>query len=69
MVPLVTKIAGGVQAALEHWWPGLALAPDLDAVPALAADRAALWAQITATDFLTVNEKREMLGFGPREAA
>ena len=64
IVPLVEKIAGGVAAGLDAWWPGISLKADLDAVPALATDRAALWAQVTAADFLSVAEKRAMLGFG-----
>jgi HK97 family phage portal protein len=64
IVPLLGKIADGVAAGLRAWWPGLSLMPDLDQVPALAGDRAALWAQVTAADFLSVEEKREMLGFG-----
>ena len=65
IVPLVQKILGGAGEALRAWWPGLTLAPDLDAVPALAVDRAALWAQATAADFLTVAEKRELVGYAP----
>jgi HK97 family phage portal protein len=64
IVPLAGKIVSGLAAALGAWWPGLGLAVDLDAVPALAADRAALWAQVTAADFLSIDEKRAMLGFG-----
>jgi phage portal protein BeeE len=43
------------------------LAVDLDSVPALASDRAALWEQVTRAPFLTVNEKRAMTGFAPVE--
>jgi HK97 family phage portal protein len=64
IVPLMQKIADGMAAGLRAWWPDLTLVPDLDAVPALASDRAALWAQVTAADFLSVDEKRAMLGFG-----
>ncbi len=69
IVPLVRKIADGVAHGLRAWWPGLSLALDLDAVPALASDRQALWTQVSAADFLTIDEKRAMLGFGPRAAA
>jgi HK97 family phage portal protein len=64
VVPLARKIVDGLAAALRAWWPELRLALDLDAVPALASDRAALWAQVTAADFLSTAEKRAMLGFG-----
>ena len=60
VVPLATKIAQAVGAGL-----GAVLRLDLDQVPALAADRERLWAQVAGADFLTRDEKREMLGFGP----
>ncbi|WP_174274119.1 phage portal protein [Sphingomonas bacterium] len=63
IVPLVQKIIGGLVEALRAWWPALEIKPDLDQIPALVSDRAGLWAQVTAADFLTVAEKREMLGF------
>jgi len=66
IVPLAGKIAGGIAAGLGVWWPELALKLDLDGVPALASDRQALWAQVAGADFLSVDEKRQMLGFGPR---
>jgi phage portal protein BeeE len=37
----------------------------MDRVTALHEEREALWRAVTAADFLTVEEKREMLGFGP----
>jgi hypothetical protein len=66
IVPLAGKIAGGIAAALNAWWPDLVLKLDLDGVPALASDRQALWAQVAGADFLSVDEKRAMLGFGPQ---
>jgi HK97 family phage portal protein len=66
VVPLAGRIVSGLQAGLQAWWPELALKLDLDAVPALATDRQMLWAQVAAADFLTVDEKREMLGFPAR---
>jgi phage portal protein BeeE len=38
------------------------LKPDLDQVPALAAERDQLWARVGASDFLSVAEKRMLLG-------
>lgn len=38
---------------------------DLDKIHALTARRDILWQRISAADFLTVNEKRELLGFPP----
>jgi HK97 family phage portal protein len=64
VLPLAERILGAVAAALQAWWPGLSLKVDVDQVTALAEDRERLWSQVTAADFLTRGEKREMLGFG-----
>jgi len=63
VLPLAGKIMGGLEAALRGWWPELRLAIDLDAIPALAADREALWTQVKGADFLSDDEKRAMVGF------
>ncbi len=67
ILPLANKIVAALADALGAWWPDLALAIDLDSIPALASDRAALWAQLADADFLSDDEKRQMLGFAPRE--
>jgi HK97 family phage portal protein len=69
VLPLTGRILDGVARGLSAWWPGLRLSVDLDAVPALAVDRERLWAAVTAADFLSADEKREMLGFEPRKEA
>jgi HK97 family phage portal protein len=69
VVPLAGRIVTGLVAGLRAWWPDLALKLDLDGVPALAMDRQALWAQVSGADFLSVDEKRQMLGFGPARAS
>ena len=38
------------------------LHPDLDQVPALAAERDAQWSRVAGADFLTPAEKRDLLG-------
>jgi phage portal protein BeeE len=40
---------------------------DWDSVHALASHRENLWSKISNADFLSVNEKREILGFKPVE--
>ena len=57
-----------MSAALGAWWPGLRLAVDVDQISALSEDRERLWRQLKGADFLSDEEKREMLGFGPRAA-
>lgn len=39
---------------------------DLDSIPALIAKREKLWEKISSADFLSVDEKREILGFPKR---
>jgi len=65
ILPMLERILGGLSGALAAWWPGCKLAVDVDAVTALAEDRERLWAQVSGADFLSDDEKREMLGFGP----
>ncbi len=40
---------------------------DSDSIPALAIRRESLWSKIQNSDFLTTNEKRAALGYGPTE--
>ena len=65
VLPLAEKMLGAISAALAAWRPGTRLAVDVDQISALAEDRERLWRQVSAADFLTEDEKREMLGFGP----
>lgn len=69
VLPLATKLV----AAFNHWLApmfgeaGLRLDVDHDAVVALAGRRDAIWEKLGKADFLTVNEKRAALGYGPVE--
>jgi len=63
IVPLVQKTARGLEGWLRPYFgEGLSLVPDLDCVPALSEERAALWARLSAANFLTDNERRQMAG-------
>lgn len=62
VLPLAGKILGGIAQGLGAWWPDAALSIALDKVPALSEDREKLWAQVSAADFLSPDEKRAMLG-------
>ncbi len=68
----VLPLAARVTAAVSSWLSvftgeAVEIRPDLDQVPALAAERDAAWARIAAADFLTVAEKRVALGLPPLE--
>jgi len=69
----VLPLAARVTARVAEWMSGfvgeaLELKPDLDQVPALAAERDAQWSRVSAADFLTKREKRVMLGLPVDEA-
>ncbi|MBD11759.1 phage portal protein [uncultured Roseovarius sp.] len=63
VLPLAMRVTATVAAWLGRMSGAvLDLAPDLDQVPALAAERDAQWARVSAADFLTEAEKRRLLG-------
>ncbi|WP_221795020.1 phage portal protein [Aquisediminimonas sediminicola] len=68
ILPLLSKITGTIERGLKGYWPEGRLLVDTDMIPALSEDRERLWAQVTAADFLTDREKREMLGFAAQVA-
>ncbi|WP_219894675.1 phage portal protein [Aquisediminimonas profunda] len=65
ILPLAGKILDALAEGLSPWFAGLKLSVDLDQVPALSEDRERLWAQVNGADFVTVNEKRAMVGLEP----
>ena len=63
VLPLVTKVAASVSAWLGRFaGEDVVLRPDLDQVPALAAERDQQWARVAGASFLTDAEKRALLG-------
>ena len=62
LLPLAGRILDGLLHGLSPWFADGSLKVDLDRVPALAEDRQALWAQVSAADFLSPEEKRALLG-------
>ena len=68
ILPLAGKMLDAIAEGLRPWFAGLKLSVDLDRVPALSEERERLWQQLTAADFMTVNEKRAMIGLEPVEA-
>lgn len=65
LLPLAAKILTALQEGLAPWFPEARLTVDLDRISALAEDRERLWAQLSAADFLSADEKRELLGITP----
>ncbi|MEO1649069.1 MAG: phage portal protein [Pseudomonadota bacterium] len=68
LLPLTAKLLAALQEGLSPWFSDAGLSVDLDRVPALSEDRERLWKQVSDADFLTRNEKRQLLGFAPDTA-
>lgn len=63
----VLPLAAKVMADISHWLAGFTgeaveVKVDLDQIPALAAERDQQWARVGAADFLSMAEKRRLLG-------
>lgn len=66
VLPLVERTAAAMAAWLAPvFGDALVLAADTDQVPALAAEREALWSRLNAAAFLTAAEKRAAAGYSP----
>ena len=68
----VLPLAARIGTSLAQWLApqfgdGIRVAIDTDRIDALAADRAALWERVSDAAFLTLNEKREAVGYAPVE--
>jgi HK97 family phage portal protein len=67
VVPLACRLL----ASLTNWLSpaygeGLRIEPDLDQVQALSAERESLWRRVNEASFLSDDEKRAAVGYGPR---
>ena len=68
VLPLVNRTAGSLSNWLDDsYGEGLVLRPDINNIDALSIERDSRWQRISKADFLTVNEKREALGYGPMD--
>lgn len=64
----VVPLLGRLLSSWNNWLAeplGLEIEPDLDQVPAIIEKRQVLWQMLQASDALTVNEKREAMGYEP----
>jgi HK97 family phage portal protein len=69
LLPLVRRTYDAISHWLQPLFPEtIRIAPDLDQIEVLAEERAALWARVSAAEFLTEQEKREAVGYGARIA-
>ena len=69
VLPLVSRIVEALSGWLSHWWADAVVAIDKDEIPALSHDREILWAQVSAADFLSGEEKRRLLGIDAEDFA
>jgi hypothetical protein len=68
ILPLATRTAKALSQWLSPAYGApLELRPDLDAIEALTPEREALWSRVEKATFLTQNEKRAAVGYGPLE--
>jgi HK97 family phage portal protein len=70
IIPLVGRTARAVSVWLSAFSDEpMSVTPDLDAVPALALERSALWDRLEKASFLDLDERRALAGLPPQEAA
>jgi HK97 family phage portal protein len=68
VLPLASRIGNSFAQWLSpQFGDGIRIVVDTDRIDALAADRAALWERVSNAAFLTLNEKREAVGYAPIE--
>jgi HK97 family phage portal protein len=69
VLPLANRLAASLSGWLAPMYGGeLKFLVNADGVDALSADRAAMWSRINTADFLSEDEKREAVGYQPRQS-
>jgi HK97 family phage portal protein len=63
ILPMAGRILDALGGMLSDWLGDVTLTVDTDQISEIADDRATLWTQVGAAEFLTEGEKRTMLGF------
>jgi HK97 family phage portal protein len=63
ILPTAGRMLDALSDMLSGWMGPVRLAVDTDQISELAEDRARLWEQVGAAEFLSEREKRELLGF------
>jgi HK97 family phage portal protein len=68
VLPLASRVGASIaQWLAPQFGDGIRVMIDTDRIDALSADRAALWDRVSNAAFLTLNEKRDAVGYGPVE--
>jgi HK97 family phage portal protein len=68
VLPLASRLGNSFAQWLSpQFGESVRIVVDADRIDALAADRAALWERVSNAAFLTLNEKREAVGYAPVE--
>jgi HK97 family phage portal protein len=66
VLPLAARTGNAIAQWLSpQFGDSIRIVIDSDRIDALAADRSALWERVSNAAFLTLNEKREAVGYGP----
>lgn len=63
VLPLLDRGCDALTNFFRPTWPGIKLWYDIDQIEALQVEREAAWTRANAAQFLTVDEKREMVGY------
>jgi HK97 family phage portal protein len=66
IIPLLDKISDALSNWLSYWYKEeLIIDFDRNSISALTQKRENIWGKISAADFMTINEKRALVGLGP----
>ena len=66
IIPLLDKLSDSFSNWLSYWYgEELFIDFDRDSISCLTEKRENLWAKIADANFMTINEKRALVGFGP----
>jgi phage portal protein BeeE len=65
VIPMAQSLADALNQWLSPYFGGALLTFDADQVPAMRQKRAELWDMAEKSTITTVNERREMVGYGP----
>jgi HK97 family phage portal protein len=68
IIPLLDKISDALSNWLSHWYKEeLIIDFDRNSISALTQKRENIWGKIACADFMSINEKRALVGLGPIE--